>query len=351
MKKYMFFPNFFILIAFVSCGNGVPSEGCKQPYTLDAYQEIKANSPSLVFVHIGDILPPYMVEATHQARLFNPELTIYAIVDQTVILQANDPRYKEDNIIFVPIQQLEQSSQHQQFLELSQLDTDFRKGFWRNASERFFLIDELVKQWNLNDVFHMEYDTMLYANLESMMSAFHLYPAIAAVFVNDLFCIPCFIYFSNSHATNQLTNFMAENVSRGWNDMETLAKYKIFFGDEAISNLPSIMPAYVKDKPLKRINDQAPKSVDSYTNNFSSFSSIFDPNAIGQYLGGIDPRNGYSAPFLHINPNSLYDPSLLTIKWEVDHQDKKVPFAQYGDTKCRINNLHIHSKNLAAFRS
>ena len=84
--------------------------------------------------------------------------------------------------------------------------------------------------------------------------------------------------------------------------------------------------------------------------NFSSFLSIFDGAAIGQFLGGIDPKNGVSKPGF-INESCLFNPSLIKFTWEVDDCDRRVPYASYGNSISRINNLHIHSKNLQKFTS
>ena len=87
-----------------------------------------------------------------------------------------------------------------------------------------------------------------------------------------------------------------------------------------------------------------------YTNHFYLFNSLFDAAAFGQYLGGEDPRNGHSAPGF-INESCIFNPSHFTYTWEEDDQGRLVPYAHYKNEKVRINNLHIHSKNLAPFYS
>jgi hypothetical protein len=84
--------------------------------------------------------------------------------------------------------------------------------------------------------------------------------------------------------------------------------------------------------------------------NYQEFGSIFDAAAIGQFLGGIDPRNGVSKPGF-INESCLFNPGLMTFVWERDAYGRLVPYAIYGSTKARINNLHIHSKKLEGFFS
>jgi hypothetical protein len=74
---------------------------------------------------------------------------------------------------------------------------------------------------------------------------------------------------------------------------------------------------------------------------YETFNSIFDGAAIGQYLGGI-----HSDPNLKgfINEKTVFNVAKYNYIWENDE-----PFMVYLDNKIKINNLHIHSKNLKQF--
>jgi len=77
---------------------------------------------------------------------------------------------------------------------------------------------------------------------------------------------------------------------------------------------------------------------------------LFDGAAIGQYLGGVDPRNQKSKPGF-INESCVFNPSRFLFEWIKDDKGREIPYAIFKDCKYRINNLHIHSKNLAKFKS
>jgi hypothetical protein len=74
---------------------------------------------------------------------------------------------------------------------------------------------------------------------------------------------------------------------------------------------------------------------------YKLFNSIFDGAAIGQYLGGI-----YSNPNLkgYINDTTIFNVSKYNYIWE--HNE---PYMVFENKKIKINNLHIHSKNLKQF--
>jgi hypothetical protein len=87
-----------------------------------------------------------------------------------------------------------------------------------------------------------------------------------------------------------------------------------------------------------------------YTSHVDEFQSLFDACAYGQYLGGIDPRNGPDGPG-YLNPVCVFNCSFMDFEWGVDDEGRKVPYVIYGAKKYRINNLHIHSKDLKQFAS
>ena len=91
------------------------------------------------------------------------------------------------------------------------------------------------------------------------------------------------------------------------------------------------------------------KNIQKYYNNIEAFQSIFDAAALGQYLGGIDPNNGPSSPGF-INESCVFNPSLLSYEWINDDRGRKIPYIIFSGEKYRINNLHIHCKNLILFK-
>jgi hypothetical protein len=314
-----------------------------------AILSVSAVYANIVFVHLGSQIPEYVYVALEQARLFNPQMDIYFIANEEAVKKtAYD--FSRDTFKVVLCETLERSNYHQLFNQKSPLDQKYRDGFWRKATERFFYIHELMVSRNLQQVVHIESDNMLYVDIATMSEALSNYKGIGAVFDSDNRCIPSFVYFADKKAIENLVAFMAEHASKGENDMETLASYRSSFPHDYIDNLPLIMPEYVRKYGL--INDLKQTSINAaaYTNNFSLFKSIFDGAAFGQYLGGIDPRNGPSKPGF-INETCLFKPSRFKFEWRKDEQGRKIPLALLGSSAYKINNLHIHSKRLEDFRS
>jgi len=303
---------------------------------------------SIVFIHIGSQIPGYADTALSQAREFNPECPIILLANKEAI-QEFASKSQSRNITYVAVESLSQTKDHKRFIKRSTLDKGFREGFWTYTSERFLYLNDYMNQNKSKNVFHMEYDNMLYADLNALLPIFTgNYKGIAATFDNDQRCIPGFIYFRDRNSMSDLARYFADHVHLGYNDMEMIAHYKVEKGSDYVEHLPIIMTEYATTNALVSPMGHTGKNPLKYCLHYSLFQSIFDAAAIGQFLGGIDPRNGPSVPGF-INESCIFNPSALIYVWEEDANGRRVPYALYGQSKCRINNLHIHSKKLNQF--
>ncbi len=305
---------------------------------------------AIVFVHIGIELPDYLSIAVEQARLFNQNTPIYIIGNKSAFQKF---RFTfDENVYYVFCEDLTTSDSHQTFIALSNLNKEVFQGFWRFTSERFFYLEEFVREYNLENVFHLENDIMLYVDLIQLMPVFKKSYSnmIAATFDSDTRCVPGFMYISNIHPLAKLVKLMASQASTGKNDMEMFQEFKNQHYQFYIDHLPIINPQYEQDHGLKNALNATAEHPEMYFRFFEDFQSIFDAAAIGQYLGGISPRNG-SGPPGFINETCFFNPSYLSFTWKEDFKGRWVPYIIYKNAEYRINNLHIHSKNLDNFYS
>jgi hypothetical protein len=303
------------------------------------------NSFSIVFVHMGPSLPEYIKVSTDQARLFNKNCPIYLIANESAFKNSS---LNLDDIIFISCESLKKSENHLNFMK----DAKLGKGFWNNTTERFFYIDDFIKEYGIKHLFHMENDVMLYMDLEKTLKIFkkNYQNKIAATFDNDNRAIAGFLYIDNEEPLDKLCEFISNNVTKGGNDMIFLSNFKKECSRKYIDHLPIITPLYVEENELKNLIGNKAFQKDLYYLNFDQFNSIFDAAAIGQYLGGIDPIHGKSSPGF-INESCLFNPKKCLFYWEEDEEGRLVPFISYKDESFHINNLHIHSKRLKDFYS
>ena len=82
---------------------------------------------------------------------------------------------------------------------------------------------------------------------------------------------------------------------------------------------------------------------------FNKFNCIFDAAAIGQYLGGIDPRNQIGDTRGFINETCFIKYNNYTFFWIINENGLYQPHIFINNNYIKIINLHIHSKNLNKF--
>lgn len=303
---------------------------------------------ALVFVHLGPSLPEYLEDAVFQASLFNSPDEICVIVNKQALEKPNNlGRFAT---IFIA-ENLEITERHSAFRKNSTLDKKFRDSFWFYTSERFLYLDDFMQQYNFQDLFHIENDVALFVDLKELLPIFkqEYKDQIAAVFDNDSRCIPSFIYAANKNAMAHLAEFVVENADLGQNDMEVLGLYKKQYPAK-IKNLPIIPASYSASYQLESTNGCKTQNDAAYSTNIDKFKSVFDAAAIGQYLGGIDPRNGSSSPGF-INERCLFNPEKFNYEMQIDGAGRLIPCLLFLGEYYRINNLHMHSKNLKPFLS
>lgn len=313
---------------------------------------------SIIFVHLGNQLPMYLKYAVQQARLFNPKIPIVVIANQHAIAACGEKNiYDTLNTQFVCCEQLQKTNAHIHFLNNYRCDPNSWEGYWIKTVERFFYLQEFMhKNHDMENVFHLENDNTLYVDLQSILpTCITHYHAIGAIFDKPNMGRPGFIYFKNTPSITNFVNFIAE-ISRTFPkeyslDMRAMDLFRLKFGKNAIDYLPIMTKEYTEKFELRNLKDQvAPDAAYAYYNNLEKFNSIFDGGPIGCYLGGMGPKNG-CIPAGWIDPDCFFNVTQFTYEWIPDDQGRKVPYLMFAGKKYRINNLHIHSKNLHDFLS
>lgn len=207
----------------------------------------------------------------------------------------------------------------------SQLDKEFRNGFWHYCSLRLFYVYSYIKQHNLQNCIHLENDVITYVDFNEIKQNFKENKIYGTFDSNDR-VIPGILYIPNYESFKPII----DNYNFNMNDMENLAK----FNETVILPLP-IFPV---------INGNIVK----FNKLFFDFNMIFDGAAIGQYLGGIDPRNQTGDTRGFINETCVIKYNKYKFEW-IKINDLFVPYIVINSNKYKICNLHIHSKKVNNF--
>lgn len=233
----------------------------------------------------------------------------------------------KNNIILVDSDELDDEYN---FYNITKLDKSFRNGFWTLTSLRFFKIYMLIKKYNLKDVFHIENDVLLYYNIDRIINGINK-NYVYLPFDTYNRDIASIIYIPSE---NIFKNIL-DNYDLTKNDMENFSIIKQKTG--LIKNFPIFPNIHAKSDEEKYVSQ-----------NFDKFNFIFDAAAIGQFIGGVDPRNDISNTIGFINETCVikYNNYKITFMNE-DNMIK--PYIEIENIIYPIFNLHIHSKNLIKY--
>jgi len=219
------------------------------------------------------------------------------------------------------------------FAEVCGLDKDFREGFWHATSSRFFYIYALMKRDELRDVIHIENDVLLYYNCAILENRFNR-TKMYLPFDSYSRSIASIVYIP----THDVLKCVLDRYAYGENDMYNFPIIR------------SLIPDRIDQFPIYRPLESHTLEQNSVCVNYELFNFIFDAAAIGQFLGGVDPRNCPGNTRGFVNETCVIKYNKCSFLWFVGNDGISRPVAETEDgIHVPIFNLHIHCKRLTDF--
>jgi len=304
---------------------------------------------NVLIPHLGTSTPPYLVDCVEQIRLWNKDTNIFILLD---------PCHKGSAfwtdlqtrcfVIYVYTDTLEPTLAHKAFSSAYVCDTKFRKGYWRYVVERFFYVEEVMRDLGLTDCCMIEYDVLIYTSfteLTQKLKASH--QTCRLVCDNSTRCYPSFIYVPTAEAMGKITTFIQEHVGSGLNDMELLGKFAKE-RPEDLHYLPVITEQRNRSvRPRKSATGHVEMEPWYLSENAEDLGVLFDSLVVGQGLGGIDPRNiGGRKSGPYANETALYSMAEMPFEWK--HIGGL--WQPYLDSR-PLAMIHLHCKALKSYRS
>ena len=212
----------------------------------------------------------------------------------------------------------------------TRINKSFRGGFWALASLRFFYIYEFMRSFNISNVIHIENDVLIYYNCDELVSKFdnnYIYMPFDSLNRN----IASIMYIPS----HKIFKGVLDNYELTKNDMEAFRDIQLKTG--LIKNLPIFIYENIELPDISFVSQ-----------NYERFQFIFDAAAMGQYLGGVDPRNDASNTVGFVNETCVIKYNNYVFCWFTINGIKK-PFIKINEKMIPIFNLHIHCKDLKTF--
>lgn len=309
---------------------------------------------SIIFVHLGDVVPRCLPTTLKQAQFFNRDSSIYLLTNNKTLKSLC-----EENITVVDVDEIPKTDEHRTFEEVNQIDPAITHGLWAYALERFFTLHDFIKERNLENVFHLENDTMLYVDVNEMLPLF-THMRLAAPFQSLVGCIPCLVYIKDQdsltflidHVLSEMKDYDGLKPHLQVNDMQLLASLYTQFGEEYLFPLPTLMPEYKSPKRRSvfgQDNRTPLRFLSLYADRFLGY--LFDAAGLGIYLNGNDGQEITGRGPGTIHSRCLFNPGFFSYSWANDDQGRKIPYLSFKGNSYRIVNLHFHSKMPDDYRS
>jgi len=293
---------------------------------------------NLVLFHSGGEIPSFLEYNFRQVRFFNPNIRIYFLTDKNLLVNNIFNKYNVialDKDFFISC-------------KIKQFESYFNYGsnnFWTLAATRLIYIENFLKSYKLENIYHFENDVLLYYNLEEQHEKFiNFYKNIAITTGGPDKSMTGFMFIKNYNSLSMLTDFFINTLqTHGING--TINKYHMDMVNEM-----SLMKFYGVEKGYDYIHNLPILPFGEYSEHFIDFKSIFDPASWGQFVGGTRVEGPGAKPQDHYIGVLLKQNPIWNVQWQIE-SGLNVPFFNKDGFLTKINNLHIHSKNLKQYIS
>ena len=209
------------------------------------------------------------------------------------------------------------------------INNTYRNGFWELTSYRFKAIYEYMKQYNIMNIIHIENDVVIYKNVDTI--PFHNINKLLLTMDSENRCIPGLMFIPCNNILKKCLDIFKPNL----NDMQNFSNCYY-----QLSDYIDTLPIFVENN-----ENNITKMI---TKNFKYYNCIFDAAAIGQYLGGVDPRNMSGDTRGFVNETCVIDYSKYKFIWK-NENNKKIPYIIINNIEYPVVNLHIHCKDVKSF--
>ena len=285
---------------------------------------------NFVLVALGKI-PAYLDDCIFQIKKTQKKSKIFLLINKNL-------EYKNKNCKIIFVENLKKSKEHNLFVKKSRLaKDDYRNFFWKHSIERLYYIDDFLNKENLNNIFHIENDVLLFQDLKLVFNKIKSYNfACVRDGVNRV--IGSLIFIKNKRISKKIVQISNKYLNQ--NDMKILSHL-----DYKITNSINL--------PLGEDLNFIKESKNYKT--IKKIPFIFDAAAIGQYIDGPHRKKlinriipGVKSLFKTNDGFANAETSLKISDWKIKWKNKR-PYKEENNKLIPIVNLHIHSKNLKKF--
>lgn len=289
--------------------------------------------------HSGIHLPDYLKYTFSQIRKFNPSLNIHFITDREHL----------DNPVFEAFKILTYDKLEYYSNKIKEFEIVYHRSstdFWTLAATRLIYIENFLDKHSMEDVYHFENDVLLYYDLSTLHDTFlRLFENMAITVAGPDKCMTGFMFITSSDPLCRMTQFFIDSIrTNGVTGLKN--RYEMDMVNEM-----TLMRAYGKEKGLNELNHLPTLPFGDCSSYFDEFVSVFDPASWGQFVGGTTDKVPGAKPQDHYIGQLLTRCPKYHVSWYKDTEGRIIPCFEWDREITKINNLHIHSKELHKYMS
>ena len=279
-------------------------------------------SPPIIFIYKG-ILPQYIYDSINYNNKTNYGKIILIcdlkiLKKKKIIKKIKTFDYKEFDLNIE--------------INLNKQIKKFRSGFWLKTIERYFILLNFVKFYNIREFYHAELDNVFsnLKNLHKKLNTIGRYFYLTTVNLNKQ-AFGSVIYINQVKILENFCTFIKKKLKKKfYNDMELL----YLFAKKNINEI-KYLPTFLEIKNKSYVN-------------YRDLNGIFDNLNLGVYIFGTDPRN-HARPVY--NRENLYQNKKMEniLKNSTFNIIKNNFLLTLENKKLNVFNIHIHSKLIRKF--
>ena len=210
--------------------------------------------------------------------------------------------------------------------------------------ERFFCVEECMRKYHLTNVFHQEFDNMIYFRVSELVALCADRGTLQIPSDSETRFIAGVSFIPSVEKLALLNDFFSQTT--GGNEMETIMKFYQSRPD-VLESWPIVPPEYKGTlKPQSGAIIANPARMMG-----TNWNGLFDAAAIGQYFGGIDPIHDKNNTDGYISPDCAFRCNELSFQWRKLNGLYQLWVSADPSHWYQIYNLHIHNKNMSRWLS
>lgn len=286
--------------------------------------------------HSGREFPTFLEDNFRQFRYFNPTVPVYFLTDYGHI---GNPVFAKYSVMSINKDEYYCERIH----EFERLFGRAPDDFWTVAATRLMYIENFMRLRQMINVYHFENDVLIYFSLSQYNTYIKKHYQIGMTIGGPDKCMTGFAFFKDYKALQHMNMFFRNLLFE-----YGIAGVKQTFRVDMVNEM-TLMRIYSSDADSK-LRPFPTMPVPPMNHRLEDFGSLFDPASWGQFVGGTRSEGPGAMPQDHYIGQFLRKLGNVWPTW-LRKDGLMVPIFQYAGVDYRINNLHIHSKNLHLYTS